>query len=138
MTKPPCKIDVLPSLRDTSRPVFEIGGLAWTVRLARSIRFEGAVCYGRATEANALIQIASSCPTPRRLGVLIHELTHAYTWTFGFPRDEEALCDFCAAVACQSYRDLLRCGGFGVLERMRIGDELREVVDHPPLRLVRD
>jgi hypothetical protein len=110
---------------EADRGPFQVGPRRYTVRVTRDrIFYEDEECLGICHPGTLEIQISPFLPKVRRLEVLIHELTHAFVFAFGQPRDVEALCDFVASVGELVLRDLAACGGVEALLDLRPGDEL--------------
>ena len=101
--------------------VFHIGPWKYRVRITDDpIKAEdGSLLNGMADRDNREILISGDVPPQRRMGVLMHELQHA--WLFHFPkaRTEEELCEFTATLMTQAYQDFNRQGGLKALAAMR-------------------
>jgi hypothetical protein len=70
------------------------------------------------------ILISCQAPVTGRMAILLHELTHAWVFSMGEPRDLEAWCDLNAAIFTQALRDLRAQGGEPALERMQPGESV--------------
>lgn len=108
--------------------MFRVGAVRYSVRVMdQPLVHDGADCFGLCDSGERAIKISPVVEPAKRLGVLIHELTHAWVFEVGRPADIESLCDLCSTITIGCVRDLILAGGEEALRRLRPGEGLGKI-----------
>lgn len=105
--------------------MFRIGAKRYMVRIMEDRIFHnGEEVMGLCDETAMEIRLSPKLPLSQRLGVLLHELTHAHIYATGFPADVESFCDLVSTIAQMAITDLVSAGGTEALLHLRPGERL--------------
>lgn len=101
---------------------FEIGPWTYSVQITDGPLYDdnGLEQAGRCEWRTQSILISGAIPVTRRLEVLLHELRHAWVFTFGRPAGEEDDANNAAAFAAMAINEIDRHGGTRAL--MQLGE----------------
>lgn len=102
---------------------FRIGSTTYAVRVTEgSLTFEGTPCISACLQGTREILIAATCEPAKRGFALAAELTRAWAFETGTPRDTDGWLALAASMLNQAIPDLNAQGGFLALQSLRAGE----------------